>query len=222
MVSLYIYIYIYFLPVWPKKSILFPVWQKNGSNQAQLQVLAVVSTGNSVPAEDPTSPTLLMNAKTQSMEQIPNLMVATWRLATLCGLICGGVYWGVFQDIRFLEDGCIVCVSLNTGNTVIEWLVGGARAKFHKWRSKSWNWGPNHFKEKSLPSNFSWATGYDVIVQCDSDNFAVSEPFLTPKNSSPKPKPRKTPPWDETDVATRTGALLASTTFDLQKNTVIE
>ena len=41
-----------------------------------------------------------------------------------------GFYWGVFQDIRFLEDGCIVCLSLNTGNTVIEWLVGGARAKF--------------------------------------------------------------------------------------------
>lgn len=52
------------------------------------QVLAVV--GLQIPDEDPTSPTWLMNAKTQSMEQIPNLMVATWRLARCVGSFMAG------------------------------------------------------------------------------------------------------------------------------------
>lgn len=82
--------------------------------------------GELVPAEDPTSPTWLMNAKTQSMEQIPNLMVATWRLP-LEGLVC----WGVFQDIRFLEDGRIYSWFESKHGHYCHWMVGwGRQGKF--------------------------------------------------------------------------------------------
>ena len=202
LLSLQNHLYIYCL-----YTCLANKWFKPSSTVASS--CGVVSTGNLVHChEDPTSPTWLMNAKTQSMEQIPNLMVATWQLARSGGSFVAGV---VGEFSRWMEDVCLVCLSLNTVTLSSNGWLGVPGQNFEmkieelelrdqttlrRTSGKEW--------EKASKSSFSWVTGYDVIVQCDSDDVAVSAPS-NPQHSLAKPRLERLP-WDARDFAFQTGA----------------